>query len=370
SLAFGTTTSNTWGGTQTFTNPIVVGSGTGTSTFTTNLSVTGNIIPGVSNSYSLGSEAYPWQHIFVGPGSLYVNGQKVVSTNGGDDVVISSDPNENLVLQTSGTANIELNPAGGQLQIKNTINVTAGKSITTTDLSALPVPSGVAAGNITVSGNSVSATNLNGGISLAPSGNGGVYVMSGNFGVGTTSPSQALSVNGNELIGGNSVITGTATIGSATGLVYRAAGLISTASVTSPLSFSGGTLSISTAGDWTGTLDGYEASALLAAGFSTTSADYWKTQNDFYSTTSANAWLATKSTTDLSEGSNLYYTPARVASVIAGTTTTALAEGSNLYYTDARARAALSSSATGLTYTSGTGAFSLTAGYTIPLTAS
>lgn len=50
--------------------------------------------------------------------------------------------------------------------------------------------------------------------------------------------------------------------------------------------------------------------------------------------------------------------------------TTNITEGTNLYYTDARSRSAISSTATGLTYTSGTGAFSLTAGYSIPTTAS
>lgn len=48
--------------------------------------------------------------------------------------------------------------------------------------------------------------------------------------------------------------------------------------------------------------------------------------------------------------------------------TTNITEGTNLYYTDARARAALSSSATGLSYNSSTGAFSFTAGYSIPAT--
>jgi len=48
--------------------------------------------------------------------------------------------------------------------------------------------------------------------------------------------------------------------------------------------------------------------------------------------------------------------------------TTNITEGTNLYYTDARARAALSSSATGLSYNSSTGAFSFTAGYSIPTT--
>jgi hypothetical protein len=84
------------------------------------------------------------------------------------------------------------------------------------------------------------------------------------------------------------------------------------------------------------------------SGFATTSADYWIGTYDkgfFFSTTSANQWITTKSTTNLPEGSNLYYT-------------------------DARARAALSSSATGLTYTSASGIFSLTSGYVIPLSAS
>lgn len=53
-----------------------------------------------------------------------------------------------------------------------------------------------------------------------------------------------------------------------------------------------------------------------------------------------------------------------------GLITTNVAEGTNLYYTDARARAALSSNALGLTYASGTGVFTLTSGYNIPLTSS
>ena len=53
-----------------------------------------------------------------------------------------------------------------------------------------------------------------------------------------------------------------------------------------------------------------------------------------------------------------------------GLLTTNVAEGSNLYYTDARARGAISSFATGLSYDSGAGTFSLTSGYGIPLSAS
>jgi len=56
---------------------------------------------------------------------------------------------------------------------------------------------------------------------------------------------------------------------------------------------------------------------------------------------------------------------------IAGFDTDDLTEGTtNLYYTDTRARNALSSTATGLTYTTSTGVFSLHGDYLIPLTAS
>ena len=54
---------------------------------------------------------------------------------------------------------------------------------------------------------------------------------------------------------------------------------------------------------------------------------------------------------------------------VAGTTKN-ISEDTNLYYTDTRARSSVSSTATGLTYTSGTGVFSLTAGYSIPTTSS
>ena len=52
---------------------------------------------------------------------------------------------------------------------------------------------------------------------------------------------------------------------------------------------------------------------------------------------------------------------------VAGTTKN-ISEDTNLYYTDTRARSSVSSTATGLTYTSGTGVFSLTSGYSIPTT--
>ncbi len=214
---------------------------TGTTTFNGTLSMTGSIIPSADNTYSLGSPTNMWKDIYVGPGSLYVNGQEVVHTDLSEDVVVSANSGQNLVLHTTGSGNIELNAeTGGQILLKNTLNVTAGKSIVTSDLSALPIPNGIttgniAAGNITVSGNSIVATNLNGGISLTPAGNGGVYVTSGNFGIGTTSPAAKLSVSGDSYLGGNATITGTATIGTLSGVLKASGGAISGGATTSDL---------------------------------------------------------------------------------------------------------------------------------------
>ncbi len=149
-------------------------------------------------------------------------------------------------------------------------------------------------------------------------------------------------------------------------------------SFNAPLSRLGNSISLSTAGDWSGTLGGFSAAQLIAAGFSTTSADTWKANHSFFATSSTDFWLTQKTTDNLAqgasnkyyatslvaadlaatttsalaEGSNLYYTANRVAGVIAGTTTSALAEGSNLYFTNARADARINATSTIGTLTS------------------
>jgi hypothetical protein len=178
--------------------------GPGTSTIYSNISLAGDIIPTLDNTYSLGTPTNMWKHVYVGPGSLYVNGQKVLSTDGSNNVVVSSDVNQNLVIKTTGTANLELNPSGtGQLLIKSGILLTGTKTFTTTDSSAVSFPFGTIGGNIQISGNSITNTLLNSGISLTPNGSGNTYVTIGNFGIGNTNPLQRLDVIGNGVFSGN-----------------------------------------------------------------------------------------------------------------------------------------------------------------------
>jgi fibronectin-binding autotransporter adhesin len=179
-------------------------------------SVTGNIIPSANNTYALGSLSNTWKEVYIGPGSLFVNGQEVLHTDGSNNVVVSSSVNQNLVLQTTGSANIELNPSGtGALLIKSGVTLTGGKSFNTSDSSAVLFPNGTLAGNIQISGSTISVPSLtNGGISITPNGNGSTYITNGSLGIGTTNPLQKLDVAGGAnvattLTSTNLVATGT-----------------------------------------------------------------------------------------------------------------------------------------------------------------
>jgi len=157
-----------------------------------NMAISGNIVPSADDTYSLGSPTNFWESIYVGPGSIYVDGQKVLQTDLADSVVVSADIDQNLILQTTGDGDIELNPTpsgGGQIRLKGNIILTGEKTFRTTDNSPVILSDGISTPSITT-------TVLNGGIAITPNGTGNTYVTAGYFGVGTTSPAELLDVNG------------------------------------------------------------------------------------------------------------------------------------------------------------------------------
>ncbi|MGB2631678.1 MAG: hypothetical protein WBC48_02070, partial [Minisyncoccales bacterium] len=157
-----------------------------------NMVISGNIVPSANVAYSLGSATNFWESIYVGPGSIYVNGQKVLQTDLSDSVVVSADIDQNLILQTTGDGDIELNPTpsgGGQIRLKGNVILTGEKTFRTTDNSPVIFSDGISTPSITT-------TVLNGGIAITPNGTGNTYVTAGYFGVGTTSPAEMLDVNG------------------------------------------------------------------------------------------------------------------------------------------------------------------------------
>jgi hypothetical protein len=151
-----------------------------------------NIIPSADNTYDLGSSTKMWRDIYVGPGSLYVNGQKVLQDDSGN-IVLSADANENLALRTSGSGNVELDPTGtGTISLKGPVVVEAGVNITSAD------GNGVSFGS-RINTDSLSSKTANTDLSLSALGTGKVYL------------NDNAEINGNLVVSGNLTITGTTT---------------------------------------------------------------------------------------------------------------------------------------------------------------
>ena len=153
------------------------------------------LIPSVDNTFSLGSSSKAWKDVFVGPGSLYVNGQKVIEDNSGT-INISADANQNLSVQTSGSGDVELDATGsGLVAVKTTLQIEDGSNITNSAGNAITFGSGLASDSLTSR-----STNTN--LVLAGNGSGAVQVsdnltVTGDFtvsGTTTTVSSSTLTV--------------------------------------------------------------------------------------------------------------------------------------------------------------------------------
>jgi hypothetical protein len=90
--------------------------------------VTGDIIPAVNLVGNLGSITHQFHSLYVGPGTLYVNGKAVIQDNS-DTMTFSTDANQNMRLQTSGSGHLELQAATGTIDVKGTLSIESGKRI-------------------------------------------------------------------------------------------------------------------------------------------------------------------------------------------------------------------------------------------------
>lgn len=110
-----------------------------------------DLIPDTDNTRSLGSATKAWKDVYVGPGSFYVNNQKVVEDSSGT-IVVSADDDQNVQIQSKGTGDIELLPNGsGQIQMKGNFSILAGKNIMSSDGNSINFSNG-----INMSGNKLS----------------------------------------------------------------------------------------------------------------------------------------------------------------------------------------------------------------------
>ena len=142
-----------------------------------------------STGFDLGAANAQWKDVYVSSGSLYVNGQKVLQDDSGT-ILVSADEDQGLTVKTTGTgqstvqsaagvnltttgsADITLQTGSGQIELNGDIIIQQGKTISTSNSSALTFSDPVTFSS-TVSGITDIANNLtiSGGSNLVVSGN-------------------------------------------------------------------------------------------------------------------------------------------------------------------------------------------------------
>lgn len=146
------------------------------------LTMDGSIIPDTDITHDLGSASKQWRDVYIGPGSLYVNGKKVIEDDSGT-ITVETDEDQNLRVKTTGTgvtqinseqtiqltatnsADIELTTGTGQIELNGDVVIDVTSSLNTSSGAALtvacPINMGtndldvnnlVVDGNLTVSG--------------------------------------------------------------------------------------------------------------------------------------------------------------------------------------------------------------------------
>ena len=89
-----------------------------------------NLVPSLDDTYSLGSPDKVWRDVYIGPGSLYINGTKILEDNSGT-ITMYADSGQNLSFGTSGGGVIDLNAGAESIQVKSNFILSSGKTITT-----------------------------------------------------------------------------------------------------------------------------------------------------------------------------------------------------------------------------------------------
>ena len=153
----------------------------------------GHIIPSADVTYDLGSLSKQWRDVYVGPGSLYVNGQKVLEDSSGT-IVVSADSDQNLQMKTAGSGDIEFNPSGtGIIQAKGTLQMLDGELITNS------------AGNAVAFGNNITVDQI---ASRSADTN---LVLSGN-GTGNVTLNDSVVITGDLTVSGTTTTVNSETI--------------------------------------------------------------------------------------------------------------------------------------------------------------
>ena len=248
-------------------------------------SISQDIVPSVDNLYSLGSPDKVWRDVYIGPGSLYINGTKILEDNSGT-ITMYADPGQNLAFGVTDGGSIDFNAGNATIDFKSDMVLLPGKTITTSG------------GNATVFGGDVNLSGNNLCDIAAPQT--GTDAANKDYVDGLVSaPHQGdKEFDGSVTVQGDLTVHGTTTTVNSETLTVADNIIDVNSNVTSgsPTEHAGMRV-----------MRGDEAAAQLR----------WNEASDHWETFNGTGWTKIAlSTDDLAEGSNLYFTPPRVEVIV------------------------------------------------------
>lgn len=87
--------------------------------------VGGDIIPATDNTQYLGSTSKRWHSLYLGPGSLYIDGHKVLGyDSGNDEILVTTDDDQSLDISAGGSGTngtVKISSAGGITSLDDAI---------------------------------------------------------------------------------------------------------------------------------------------------------------------------------------------------------------------------------------------------------
>ena len=148
---------------------------TGSNTFLGNQTMSGSVIPAITNTYDLGDVTHQFRHLYLSSGSLYINGTKVLGATGqelqittdvgqslkileaGSDTITLQSADGNITLATSGNGDVILDPTSGIIALKGTTTLYSGNKLLSSDGGAIQIGN-----DLGITGSIVTTGNING----------------------------------------------------------------------------------------------------------------------------------------------------------------------------------------------------------------
>ena len=151
--------------------------------------VSQDLVPDGHKTRDLGSATKAWASVYVGDGSLYVDGTKVLGSDatGQIDITTDTDQNLNISAGASGTAGtITLSSAGNTTQVNDTtVNLGPGNNTGTVNIRGiLDVVDHIEVGDFDIGNGTINATGINQNLTLTTNGAGFTHLDTSDVHIG------------------------------------------------------------------------------------------------------------------------------------------------------------------------------------------